>query len=67
MWLTPRANEPENDTGFVERNGDRGAHCFGSLADQVRADQGRLWPTPAVNDMGESKTLVLAIRKRLAE
>lgn len=36
MWLTPRANEPENDTGFVERNGDRGAHCFGSLADQVR-------------------------------
>jgi hypothetical protein len=37
MWLTPRANAPEGDSGFVERNGDRGAHCFGTLNDQVVA------------------------------
>jgi hypothetical protein len=40
-WLTPRANAPENDSGFVERNGDRGAHCFGTLNDQVKAYAGQ--------------------------
>lgn len=48
-WLTPRANEPEDDPGFVARNGDRGAHCSGSLGQQVKKEVAA-WPTPAHRD-----------------
>jgi hypothetical protein len=44
-WLTPRANEPNSDKGFVARNGDRGEHCHGSLSSQAKtANQGKLNP-----------------------
>jgi hypothetical protein len=43
LWLTPRANEPTTDNNFVERNGDRGEHCSGSLTQQVTRTN---WPTP---------------------
>lgn len=48
-WHTPRANENgESSEGFVKRNGDRGAHCFSGLTDQVRTVSN--WPTPTVAD-----------------
>jgi hypothetical protein len=52
-WLTPRANEPEEDAlAFSLRNGDRGLHCHGSLSSQVKD-----WPTAASRDYkGESGT-----------
>jgi hypothetical protein len=55
-WLTPRANAPENDSGFVERNGDRGAHCFGTLNDQVKAYAGqpRTDSGPPAQDSGST-------------
>jgi hypothetical protein len=43
LWLTPRANEPTGDQNFVERNGDRGEHCSGSLTQQGTRTN---WPTP---------------------
>jgi hypothetical protein len=44
-WLTPRANEPDSDKGFVARNADRGEHCHGSLSSQAKtANQGKLNP-----------------------
>ena len=49
LWHTPRANENgEPSEGFVKRNGDRGAHCFSGLTDQVRTVSN--WPTPTVAD-----------------
>lgn len=59
MWLTPRANAPEGDTGFVARNGDRGAHCFGTLNDQVVAVSAlsaspKSTPTPAPSSRTDS-------------
>ena len=41
LWLTPRANEPDNDPNFAARNADRGAHCHGTLSSQAK----QLWPT----------------------
>jgi hypothetical protein len=43
-WLTPRANEPEGDSNFVQRNGDRGNHCHASLSDQAKVPTKRLNP-----------------------
>lgn len=43
-WLTPRASDAmggERSETFVKRNGDRGDHCFQSLASQVTK-----FPTP---------------------
>ncbi len=45
-WHTPRANECEEGAEtFVKRNGDRGAHCFSGLTDQIAN-----WPTPRSED-----------------
>ena len=45
-WHTPRANECEEGAEtFVKRNGDRGAHCFSGLTDQIVN-----WPTPRTED-----------------
>jgi len=45
-WHTPRANECEEGAEtFVRRNGDRGAHCFSGLTDQIAT-----WPTPRSED-----------------
>jgi len=42
LWLTPRANEPDEDPKqFVKRMGDRTERCAGSLSAQVK-----MWPTP---------------------
>ena len=47
LWLTPRANEPDNDPNFAARNADRGAHCHGTLSSQAKEHQGQKhWPTP---------------------
>jgi hypothetical protein len=44
-WLTPRANDPcENPESFVDRMGDRGEHCRGSLSSQVN------WQSPRASD-----------------
>ncbi len=48
LWLTPRANEPTNDTNFVARMGDRTDKCFGSLNQQVAAKEN--WATPQASD-----------------
>lgn len=55
-WLTPRANEPEDDPGFVARNGDRGAHCSGSLGQQVKKEQ---WPTASARDWKDTPGMAL--------
>jgi hypothetical protein len=52
LWLTPRANEPDNDANFAARNGDRGMHCHGSLSSQVKQ-----WATPAAFDWNVPETL----------
>jgi len=50
LWLTPRAKEcPENPEQFVNRNGDRGSHCFGNLSAQVEFGQ-KGWRTPHASD-----------------
>lgn len=44
LWHTPRSVMPVEKPGnFVKRNGDRGEHCTGSLAEQVQRET---WPTP---------------------
>ena len=43
-WLTPRANEPTEDSNFVARNADRGEHCHSSLTTQAKA-----WETPKLD------------------
>jgi hypothetical protein len=50
LWLTPRAREcPEDPEQFVNRNGDRGNHCFGNLSAQVEYG-GKGWRTPHASD-----------------
>lgn len=44
-WLTPRANESDNDPNFAARNADRGLHCHGTLSSQAKA-----WATPTATD-----------------
>jgi len=46
-WLTPRSNEPTEDSNFVARNADRGDHCHSSLTTQAKA-----WETPTVSTGG---------------
>lgn len=59
-WLTPRANEPEDDPGFVARNGDRGAHCSGSLGQQVKREELPLaWPTASARDWKDTPGMAL--------
>jgi hypothetical protein len=52
-WLTPRANEPTKDSNFVERMGDRGDHCSGSLSQQVSRPES--WATLQASDHVEGR------------
>ena len=53
QWLTPRANEPGTDPNFVNRMGDRGAHCFVALNAQVESKSaGKLNPSWVETLMG---------------
>jgi hypothetical protein len=50
LWLTPRAKEcPEDPEKFVNRNADRGSHCFGNLSAQVEFGH-KGWRTPHASD-----------------
>ena len=45
LWLTPRANEPDEPPGNVaKRLKDRGEHCHGSLTAQAKSQES--WATP---------------------